>query len=495
MFTYIWGLLMNKLLIVEDEKMIRQGIKAIALRSTVPINEVIECKNGLEALEVLKSQTIDVMITDIRMPKMDGITLVKEIQGLAHIPKVVVISGYDDFSYAVELLRHGAKEYLLKPVDRDKISEILNRLEKELVEEEKEKLKSVKMGYQQIKYILLNTIQEQEIMTVENYVSDYFMNNAYYLCCTNYNRELESIIQDVIYISDINDQGVFIVKEENLDEILNGTLQGYYVGVSKIHHGIEELRQAYFEAFSARKQAFIKAVSKFQYEIDKEVALEVISEEELEQLTQMLGTGKFTEVTKFLSHLQYKVKQGILDPDTFTSFILIMVEHICLTYKNIVEIDCTDMKVLNEVYQFDTIDSYYESLLFWLETVHKKITQEFGDYKNKQKIQKAVIYIQENYNKELNMAVVSNYISMNYSLFSFVFKQYTGMNFVNYLKTIRINEAKKLLASTDKKIIEISTIVGYENEKHFMKTFKTMYGVSPSEYRKNIQIGNLSLLP
>ena len=97
-------------------------------------------------------------------------------------------------------------------------------------------------------------------------------------------------------------------------------------------------------------------------------------------------------------------------------------------------------------------------------------------------------YIKENYDKNLNMAVVSNYISMNYSLFSYSFKQYTGNNFVNYLKNLRMEEAKKLLAKTDMRVVEISQKVGYDNEKHFMTTFKSSCGVSPSEYRKNMQL-------
>ena len=75
---------------------------------------------------------------------------------------------------------------------------------------------------------------------------------------------------------------------------------------------------------------------------------------------------------------------------------------------------------------------------------------------------------------------------MNYSLFSYSFKQYTGSNFVNFLKDIRMKKAKELLAETDMKIIEISQQVGYDNEKHFMKLFKATCGVSPSEYRKNM---------
>lgn len=127
---------MKKLLIAEDEKLIRQGIEAIVMRSSVPIEEIILCKNGEEAYEIIKNQKIDVMITDIRMPKMDGITLVKEIQSLPFVPKLIVISGYDDFSYAVELLRFGAKEYILKPIERDKIIQILDKLEKEIEAED-----------------------------------------------------------------------------------------------------------------------------------------------------------------------------------------------------------------------------------------------------------------------------------------------------------------------------------------------------------------------
>jgi len=87
------------------------------------------------------------------------------------------------------------------------------------------------------------------------------------------------------------------------------------------------------------------------------------------------------------------------------------------------------------------------------------------------------------------MAMVSNEISMNYSAFSLAFKEVTGQNFVNYLREIRMQKAKQLLDETDKKVLEISTLVGYEDEKHFMKSFKSMYGVTPSEYRKNIQMG------
>lgn len=118
---------MKTVLIVEDEKLIRQGIRTMVQRSGVPIEVIMECNNGEAALDILKDQKVDVMFTDIRMPKMDGLELVREVQKLSHKPQIVAVSGYDDFAYAVELLRHGVREYILKPVERRKSRQFLRR--------------------------------------------------------------------------------------------------------------------------------------------------------------------------------------------------------------------------------------------------------------------------------------------------------------------------------------------------------------------------------
>lgn len=109
---------MKTVLIVEDEKMIRQGIRTMIQRSDVPVEVIMECANGEMALDILRSQKVDVMFTDIRMPKMTGVELVQRMQELSEKPLIVAVSGYADFSYAVEMLRLGAREYLLKPVER-----------------------------------------------------------------------------------------------------------------------------------------------------------------------------------------------------------------------------------------------------------------------------------------------------------------------------------------------------------------------------------------
>lgn len=245
---------MKNILIVEDEKFVRKGIKLLIERTGLCSGEIVDCKNGQEAVEKLKASAFDLIITDIKMPIMDGLAFIDCVrkENLSDAP-IVILSGYDDFTYAVEALRRGAREYLLKPLDRDAFTEMLKTIEGEI---------------------------------------------------------------------------------------------------------------------EARKLNGVKELSNLEDEESKQ-----------------------------------------------------------------------------------------------------------------QKINKAVEFIKENYNSDINMAVVSNYVSMNYTFFSEAFKEITGASFVEYLKSVRINMAKRLLKSTNLKISKISAEVGYNDEKHFFKTFKAETGFTPSEYR------------
>lgn len=486
---------MRKLLIVEDEKMIRQGIAVIAERSPVNIEEIIQCKNGEEALEILKNTEIDVMITDIRMPKKDGITLVKEMKELPHVPKVVVVSGFDDFSYAVELLRHGAREYLLKPIEREKIIAVLLKLEDEIKEENLKKGDTVKLGLQQLKYMLMNDkISEGEVTSFEDQYSEYFLKGDYLVICTNYKAPALFNMEGVILLEDLSGQSVFLVPAPLKEGLLCQELKDYYVGVSRVYTSLGELKEAYKEALQARKNAFAKGNNIAEYAKNKN-ASDIISEEMINQFIQLVGTDKLAETEKILSKILYQTRQGSIEPDNFRDIMNRIVEGICENYKNLIVDMEEDIGLLRNVYDYDNAGAYYEALTIWIEKINDKILTEFDNYKNKQKINRALTFIQENYNKDLNMAVVSNYISMNYSLFSYCFKEFTGMNFINYIKNIRINEAKRLLEQTDEKILDISSRIGYENEKHFTKLFRSVTGVTPSEYRKNAQVGKRNVLP
>lgn len=496
---------MKTILIVEDEKMIRQGIKTMIQRSGVPVEIIMECNNGLMALEILKNQSVDVVFTDIRMPKMDGIELVRAINGLPHKPLLAVISGYDDFSYAVEMLRLGVKEYILKPIDREKIAEVLIKFEEEVKRTRVSEKDNRSIGNQQLKYLVMNeNITKQELdVLVNTYGGGFF--NRYVVCCADNMAKERDDDWKFVYLDNIDDNEIYITEDTEKEIFVRDEMRGRYVGVSRVHSDLVELKEAYKESFKARVEAFwtgtpvvefggfdnSDSTGKSDTDLRKRKITKIVEAEPDEntmiQLSQMLGTERAGEAIDTLKRIFDGARAGAYDFDRMHDNLLAFVKNIRETYKNVVKSDEEKLEQFEHMYRYPSADRLFADILSFLGTFVEVMNNQFDDYKNKQKIQLAIQYITENYDKDLNMAVVSNYISMNYSLFSYVFKQYTGSNFVNYLKDLRMKEAKRLLEETELRVNEISQKIGYDNEKHFMKTFKSVCGVSPTEYRRNMQ--------
>lgn len=493
---------MKTLLIVEDEKMIRQGIAVMAKRTSVPIEEVIECKNGLEALEILETQHIDAVFTDIRMPKMNGIELAREMKKRGYPAVVTVISGFDDFNYAVEMLKNGVSDYILKPIKREKLEEVLWKMEEKIQKEGQKSKDYMRAVVHQLKsYLLDGTLSEEELTFLQAQLYELFPNGVYSViiggnALLNYFEE-----ENVLAFEDGQKQSVILLSEEQADRYIEGRMQSRQrnltneaggwepgadekgIGRSQAADGIAGLRNAYLEAIAARKQAFV--MSKFVVGFDK--IIEEYPEEtvlSIEKLAKKIATEECTKGLKELQDLYFHARHGKSSPDSILSIIKAIHGFLFENYKNMLE--KSDSEDLYEPLplSFGTLEEFAVKEKEWLEVVHNTIVMHLHENTNQEKIHRAMQYVKENYKDDINMAMVSNYVSMNYSLFSIIFKEYTGVNFVNYLKQIRIQEAKRLLLETDEKILDISRSVGYENEKHFMKTFKAVCGISPSEYRK-----------
>lgn len=262
---------MKNVLIVEDEKMIRQGIKTMVQRSGVPVEMILECNNGEMALEMLSQYRVDVMFTDIRMPKMNGIELVQRMQQLEHIPLTVAISGYDDFSYAVEMMRQGVREYLLKPIEREKIVTVLKKLNEEIEEGREKADVNRKIGIQQIKRLII---------------------------------------------------GEKVTEEKKLDQFLQEELQSGAIGISLSHKGLGEVKDAYEEAKKMRMSGFCND-EKIKYtkdglqekigNIPEKLLMEAKKMTEhgaCLQRVQLLGTERAEELESVWKRFFFEVKKG-----------------------------------------------------------------------------------------------------------------------------------------------------------------------------------------
>ena len=468
---------MKKVLVVEDEKLIRQGIAAMIKRSGIPVEEVIECNNGLSAMDVLSKEQIDVVFTDIRMPKMNGIELVQAMQELDNPPLAVAISGYDDFSYAVEMMRHGVREYILKPVERDKLKSILEKLDNEINHriEDKEKLDA--LDNQLLKYMLRDKDSKEEDTLLLAQTLNREVGNEYVVVVAN---------ADVSALSGITLKGVqggnvYIVAPDEISSVAGFK----YIGISDVYSNVTDLKRAYTQAFIRRGEAFLQNMNVVDYDLPAipsellKTAAKLTEENSISARVQLMGVDRPKELKKEWDSFFIAATRGQIPPKEFIAAINQFVGELCATYK------VTVADTLVNPLATDCLSNYKEGFMSFVLDMQSKLSSAEDVDQTTAKINEAIAYINENYARDLNMAVVSNHISMNYSLFSAEFKNITGTNFVTYVKELRMGEAKRLLSETDMKVNEISVKVGYDNEKHFMKSFKAYVGVSPSEYRKN----------
>ena len=163
---------MNRILIVEDEKMIRSGIRIMIENSDVPYRQIVECRNGKEAEEYLKKTDFDLVLTDIRMPVMNGVELAdwmkQHFEG-EEMPLLVAVSGYAEFEYVRSVMKDGAIDYLLKPIDREDLIKVLWNAERKCRERKQLRGAAEERDAEEISFVSGEKMQEAVEYILKNY--------------------------------------------------------------------------------------------------------------------------------------------------------------------------------------------------------------------------------------------------------------------------------------------------------------------------------------
>jgi len=514
--------MMRTIMIVDDESFIRLGIKSIIERHPSSNYEIILASNGIEALSIIENKHIDILITDIRMPKMDGLTLIHTLKCKKNNTQAVILSGFDDFTYASEAIKYGVKEYLLKPVKRDDIFECLARLEAdiELNEENNNKIEIATRYVEQYKmsefsYIFLkDNIRKEEIIDVINRMDIDILKGYFYfglikrkgmnveLNLKGFIKEINNILNsyrniksEFLIYPGIGENVIIISKDKELFKFLeqyietNNSLK-FYVGIKEGTVRAEEIKSAYNEAKRALNYRFLYS-SKYFFIFSEIEALNMnysIPSESIVKLYNMICSnreknieGIIIEIMNINTIKAYDISyfEGIFKEIKST-----ILNNIKTRYFNERDIPFANADKLTSLNNYDSFSEYYHDLKIYLFNVNEYLNSIKDVYGEKKQLDRAVEYINKNYtNREINLSMVSNEVSMNYSYFSQVFKEYVGENFVNYIQRLRIDKAKKLFESYDYKVYEIADKVGYEDSKQFAKVFRKITGITPKEYK------------
>ncbi|MEK8127935.1 response regulator [Paenibacillus filicis] len=514
---------MRRVLIVDDEKNIRLGLKAMIAREFPGVYAFEFAQDGQEALSLLTAATVDVVITDLRMPVMDGLALIKRIQELDDKPAVIILSGHDDFHYAQEAIRYQVLEYLLKPIVREELARTMLRLEKELAQREQvhdQLTGSVRQreAYResQLSYLLRHPHLDDSGLREHLQGTDMeWLEEGFQLGALRYrgtvktmgSPELLARIQAELenaperfrmrraHVWDKENQLVLIAEHSELFQFLAERIEGagyftYSMGMSEPTRGVTRIQAAYQEAVQALKYTFLQsAPGVVRYgSISGKSTEFVIPAETIRKIANMLGTDREKQMTALLME--------VFDMKTVARYDISYLEGISQAFNELVfdkvfhvyggeSVEILRLfKTVGDIGNFQDFHDYYHNVERLLQRLNDYVRSMKAFHIDHKEMKRAVQYMQEHFHKDLNMTIVSNHVSLNYSYFSQAFKEYTGESFLSFLKKLRIDKARELLDTTEYKIYEISEMTGFENTKHFSRVFKELEGVSPQEYRE-----------
>lgn len=507
----------RKLVIADDETNIRQGLRAMIDRQFPDRYEFAFAENGSEALSLVAGGGVHVLITDIRMPVMDGIELLERLQEQPNRPEVVILSGYDDFPYAKAAIRYQAKEYLLKPIVRGELFSVLERLEEELRRKDE---RAAYAGERRIvdkparlaHVLLRESIDESEArrllleaeldwldggyavgilkplasaseaLAVSSRVEQWLGGQSHWARCSI--REGEKVIV-------ARDPDTF----SRMLEHLAGHAQGRpRLALSSRAQGMGQLRLAYSQARQAAKYFLLYPDSeKIEYDVVRHLDSGCpLPAEPIRKIANLIGLGRLPEIKRLLQQTldiravsRCEIGYLMAISRLFNEEVF---DRVFRTYgEESVEI-LKLYKKAGHVENFDRFHDYYHHVEKLLERLDEYVGRVRTAHAERKDMQKAVDYLHEHFREDVNMAVVSNHISLNYTYFSEAFKEFTGESFSVYLRKLRLNKAKELLAETDLKVYEICELSGFESVKHFTRVFKESEGITPMEYRNRMLV-------
>ena len=481
---------MRTVLIADKDNEARAALRKMLRKCGVQADAVLECADAERLLEILARYPIDILFTEVNLPGMPVEKMLQRIRDMHLDTHLVAVTGSASFADAVRLLRAGAMDYLLKPPAQEQVEKIMEHL----AQEEAVRRKTLNSSLRYLTWFLWGegkNLQEEER---EQFIADndrLFLQGTFRVCVIGSREELRS--EQVIVLHRGSNQRVCIVEERDLQPFLLSAQDTICAGVSSPHRGLAELSGAYEEAAAMRGAAFCLCRTVRRGEDDLPFVEETLKEADGKLLgeaahlkrIQLIGTGKTQELYDEWKKLFLAARALHIEPGEFARELVNTLREIPKVYPGrLTEEQHTVLKNAEQVFSYPSLTALQDELSAVLFSLCDQLGGEkAGSSSSRMKL--AVEYIQEYYYKDLTMAMVSNYISMNYSFFSVAFKDYTGTNFVTYLRDIRIKKARTLLETTQMKVSEVAKAVGYKDDKHFMRLFKSSCGVSPSEYRKN----------
>ena len=525
---------MYHILIVDDEFLVRLGLKTTIDWEVNGYKVVGEASNGKEALEMVQSSMPDIVLVDIKMPLMDGLEFITEARKISKDISFIILSNYDNFQYAKLAMKLGVSQYLLKSEIND--DTLLATLESVCTERRSRHTRD-QDDHQAKKAYLSNNLSKTQInecipiSRMDAPPEGLFRAESYvvmkYFCSIDLPNEQSIDMLSKTMISLIEDEFSGVVYSEVIYQMhyyitlicpADGYLEKSYVeksvsigrkikyyfsvslegGISR-NGNAENLPQLLRQAEWARQQCFFRRTREkrtsdircsgestfvvyeegFQKSPKKEERPHVSSSKILGYLTE----NNSGELKNYIHDIFFRIKKQ----SSYTVVQHVFIDFLSIAKSSLEKLNITAAESFSAKLDYDNwniLTSVEETEVYIydiFEGILGFMSKGISGYSAS--VKKAIAYVEENYASNITLEDVSHHGEISRSYLSMLFKQETGINFVTYLNQYRIEKGKKLLTDTNLKIYEIAEEIGFGSPYYFSKVFKELTGIQCKEYR------------
>lgn len=467
---------MKKLLIIDDEYIILQGLKHLLNWEQHGYEVVFDTQSPHDALNYIKNNPVDIVMSDIVMPELSGLELLQCIKTFNKNIHVVMVSSHSDFEYTRQALKLGASDYILKPNLKPEL--VLNVLDELKIENRQDHT-------QDLKYILRRDLRSfmlgQKIMpdTTEYFIYPYF---SLFFSSASKPENLDAV-SDYLHLS-FPDDGCEITIINTQKPINHNPISesGYVLNLTDINS-----LEAYYKVYQLQREISFYHLGE-SFELDLKFAWKLRPNFEYEN---GLNTHASHQLYSTLNHLYTYVldllQQECYSPLELKSFISNALYQVMnqIERQNIQSTSTTAFK-LQLVYQIQNantskdlrnqINTLLSDLSIIIQSYIKQGDIDFRD--------RMFEYLEDNYQEPIGLDDLAQHFNFSYHYMSELFNNHFHSSFSDILNNLRVEKAKELLDSSDDSLKDISQKVGYANYSHFSKLFKKITHISPTDYKR-----------
>jgi two-component system, response regulator YesN len=527
---------MFKIIIVDDERATRQKLVENIEWDKLNIQVAGEAKDGVEGLELVKSIQPDIVLLDVRMPKMNGIECASRIKEANYECKIIFLSGFTDKEYLKSAIQLKAVDYIEKPINLDELFTVLKKTTLQCIKEneiyniigESVLLKRQELALDMIcKIDDLNTLKKRfkdaqmDISFNDNYISILLRLNMHLvpgidssiivhkvktldIIYKTFEERTESCIVGVIDSTHIvihvfgkTAENISIIKEviKKIQNCISGTYHSdgiVSVGVGNMVRGIEYVYKSYQLARKALEKSFLEGYDCIVFydektQLNGNISADIINH----KLREYLMDGNLTEALCLVENLVKDIKAQS------ENIRILLVKEVFLSLM-------TTIYALAKENGLYLANDWSNQQLQWTEILNTHVITEVADFiidklvalfnlvdelrgKSK-KIRMAMEFVKKHYMEDISVVTIAEKIELRSTYLSTLFKKETGITLGEYIEFVRIEKAKELLKNQYLKLTEISSAVGYNNANYFSTVFKKVTGIFPSDYRRKSEL-------